>query len=235
MLRRGAPRGLKARIGSVGRPLLIRSYAASSGTTEEPVDASRSTGFNSRISRVVESFQAPIEKMVLKVPASTANLGPGFDSMGFALDVWNRVVVQRSDKFSMTISGEGADRIELTEDNLVARMTKKALESLGQPMPTLHFDCYNAVPPTRGMGSSSAALVAGLAAGLAFGGKDLTSPATKKLLLHASIARGQRGGPRRQRGARHLRRLPDRDLQRGQLDHAARLDPRRAAVCPLHP
>merc|ERR1711920_857568 len=74
-------------------------------------------------------------------------------------------------------------RIELTEDNLIARMTKKTLESLGNEVPTLHFDCQNAVPPTRGMGSSSAALVAGLAAGLAFSGKDLTSPAIKKLLL----------------------------------------------------
>ena len=121
--------------------------------------------------------------MVLNVPATTANLGPGFDSFGFALDVWNRVTVQRADKFSMVISGEGADRLRADEDNMVVRMTQRAMETLGQEMPPLRIECQNAVPPTRGMGSSSAALVAGLAAGLALGGKDMSTPATKKLLL----------------------------------------------------
>ena len=117
------------------------------------------------------------------MPATSANLGPGFDSFGFALDVWNRVIVERSDKFSMTITGEGADRLDTSEKNIVPKMCKRALETLGLSMPPLRFECQNAVPPTRGMGSSSAALVAGLAAGLAIGGKDMSTPATKKLLL----------------------------------------------------
>ena len=117
------------------------------------------------------------------MPATSANLGPGFDSFGFALDVWNRITVERAEKFSMTITGEGADRLECDENNMVARMAAKALASLGVEPPPLRFECQNAIPPTRGMGSSSAALVAGLAAGLAFGGKDMSTPATKKLLL----------------------------------------------------
>ena len=120
---------------------------------------------------------------MINVPATTANLGPGFDSFGFALDVWNRVIVERADSFSMTISGEGADRLDTSENNMIPRMTKKAMDALGAEMPPLRFECQNAVPPTRGMGSSSAALVAGLAAGLAFAGKDMSTPATKKLLL----------------------------------------------------
>jgi len=83
----------------------------------------------------------------------------------------------------MTITGEGADRLSTDENNMVARMATKALETLGCETPPLRFTCQNAIPPTRGMGSSSAALVAGLAAGLAFGGKDMSTPATKKLLL----------------------------------------------------
>lgn len=124
-----------------------------------------------------------MDRVVINVPATTANLGPGFDSFGFALDVWNRVTVERADTFSMVVSGEGADRLVADENNMVVRMTAKALASLGLEMPPLRFECQNAVPPTRGMGSSSAALVAGLAAGLALGGKDMSTPATKKLLL----------------------------------------------------
>ena len=96
------------------------------------------------------------------------------------------MTVTRADKFSMVVHGEGEDRLDRSKDNLVVRMTEKVLQSLDKEMPPLHFECHNAVPPTRGMGSSSAALVAGLAAGLALGGKDLSSPATKKLLLQLS-------------------------------------------------
>ena len=117
------------------------------------------------------------------MPATTANLGPGFDSFGFALDVWNRVIVERADKYSMVIEGEGADRLDSSEDNMLPRMAKRAMEKLSVEAPPLRFTCQNAVPPTRGMGSSSTALVAGLAAGLAFAGKDMSTPATKKLLL----------------------------------------------------
>jgi len=142
----------------------------------------------SRIQRIQESFFQPCDRVVIDVPATTANLGPGFDSFGFALDVWNRVTVERADKFSMLIEGEGADRLVGDENNLIVQMTRHALEALGSEMPPLHFHCQIAVPPTRGMGSSSAALVAGLAAGLALGGKDMSTPSTKKLLLQMAAS-----------------------------------------------
>jgi homoserine kinase len=126
---------------------------------------------------------AQVERVAIKVPATSANLGPGFDSFGFALDVWNTVTVSRAEKFSMTVTGEGADRLRADEKNIIPKMAYRAMETLGVPVPPLKFECRNAVPPTRGMGSSSAALVAGLAAGLALSGKDLSTPATKKLLL----------------------------------------------------
>jgi len=66
-----------------------------------------------------------VDRVVINVPATTANLGPGFDSFGFALDVWNRVIVQKSDKFEMVIEGEGKDRIVCTEDNLVVQCVQK--------------------------------------------------------------------------------------------------------------
>ena len=64
---------------------------------------------------------AQVNRVVVNVPATTANLGPGFDSFGFALDVWNRVTVERADKFSLTVQGEGEDTIDTSEKNIVVR------------------------------------------------------------------------------------------------------------------
>lgn len=145
-----------------------------------------SSALTSRISSITESFFTPAHRVSVTVPATISNLGPGFDCFGFALDLGNRVVVQRSHVFSMEIHGEGVD-LPRTEDNLIARMTHKALAELGvQPTP-LRFECHNAVPPRKGFGSSSTAVVAGLAAGLALGGKDLELPSSKQLLC-ASVA-----------------------------------------------
>jgi homoserine kinase len=158
-----------------------------------PVAGARGLAGSSKITRIQESFFEPVNRVVVNVPATTANLGPGFDSFGFALDVWNRVTVERADKFSLTVLGEGSDTIDTSEKNIVVKMCRLALKTLGQEMPPLQFECQNAVPPTRGMGSSSAALVSGLAAGLALGGKDLSTPATKKLLLQ--LAADEEGHP----------------------------------------
>lgn len=136
-----------------------------------------------RISSVQESFFQDVHRVVIQVPATTANLGSGFDAFGCALDVWNRVTVERASEFSISITGEGTDRIEADASNVIVKMAARAMEALGQEMPPLRFECQNAIPPTRGMGSSSAALVAGLAAGLAFGRKDVSTRGTKKLLL----------------------------------------------------
>ena len=163
---------------------------------------------------------AQVNRVVINVPATSANLGPGFDSFGFALDVWNRVIVERADSYSMTITGEGADRLDNSSNNMVARMANKAMASLGiSDPPKLRFECQNAVPPTRGMGSSSAALVAGLAAGLAFGGKDMSTPATKKLLLQVCA----RGSPLRAASHACLPpvRLPPASRPRARARHSA--------------
>merc|ERR1719313_717596 len=148
------------------------------------------THATSRIQSIQESFYETVDRVDVHVPATTANMGPGFDSLGLAMNVYNRLVVTRADKFSMTIEGEGADRIKPSPDNLIVKCVEKGLAAVGQPMVPLHFECQNSVPPTRGMGSSSAALVSGLAAGLALGGKDLSTPATKQLLQLAADEEG---------------------------------------------
>lgn len=130
-------------------------------------------GLSSRIGAVTESFLKPVHRLELTVPATTSNLGPGFDCLSVALDLRNRIVVERAETFSMEIKGEGSWTLPRTRDNLVVRSTERALGFMEQQLPPLRFECHNAVPPRRGLGSSSCAIVAGFAAGLAFGGKEL--------------------------------------------------------------
>jgi homoserine kinase len=145
--------------------------------------STHTNALTSRISSITESFFTPVHRVTISVPGTISNLGPGFDCFGFALDVENRVVVERADQFSISIHGEGESGLPRSQENVNARMAAKALEEMGMEVPPLRFECHNAVPPRKGFGSSSAAVVAGLATGLAFGGKDLELPSTKQLLL----------------------------------------------------
>eukprot|EP00908_Phaeocystis_cordata_P024096 Transcript_6570.p2 GENE.Transcript_6570~~Transcript_6570.p2 ORF type:complete len:396 (+),score=132.31 Transcript_6570:91-1188(+) len=157
-------------------------------------------GLKSRIGARAESFLEPVHRLELMVPATTSNLGPGFDCMALALDMHNHIVIERADSFSMDIKGEGEWTLSRTEDNLIVKSAAKALSVLGKPLPPLRIVCNNAVPPRRGLGSSSAAVVAGFAAGLALGSKPLQAPATKKLLMN--LAAAEEDGDARKRHAR---------------------------------
>jgi len=160
----------------------------------------RSSVLSSRIGAVEESRRRPVHRIELTVPATTSNLGPGFDCLGIALNMHNRIVIERADTFSMHIEGEGRWTLARDESNIIVRMTAKALGLMEKSMPPFRFECQNAVPPRRGLGSSSSAIVAGFAAGLAFGGKKLYTPSTKKLLL--SLAAREESDAQRMRHAR---------------------------------
>lgn len=134
-----------------------------------------------RIFETSESFFTPAHRVTVEVPATTSNLGPGFDCMGLALDVRNRLTVEKSDRFSLEVSGEGASGDG--DHNLSVMMCHKVFKRLGKPTPPLRFHFMNAVPLDRGFGSNSTALLSGLAAGLALCGRELYTPATKRLLL----------------------------------------------------
>mmetsp|Transcript_7121 Transcript_7121/g.12755 ORF Transcript_7121/g.12755 Transcript_7121/m.12755 type:complete len:409 (+) Transcript_7121:73-1299(+) len=119
-------------------------------------------------------------KVVVRVPGTTANLGPGFDAVGMAVDIWNEISVERSHKFQITTEGEGASRIttEVGPDgassHIVMRALRTAFEYAGEvPMPPVRVHCRNMVPVCSGFGSSSAAIVGGLIAGLVLSGKEL--------------------------------------------------------------
>ena len=107
----------------------------------------------------------PRDSVTVRVPATTANLGPGFDTIGMAVDIWTEVSVKRSDRFSIESEGEGADVLPNDETNLVVVGLRAAFEAAGQSMPLLEIRCKNRIPFARGLGSSSAGIVAGIIAG----------------------------------------------------------------------
>ena len=100
----------------------------------------------------------------VRVPATTANLGPGFDCLGMALDLWNDVRFSlEGDGVRVTMAGEYGESLPTDETNLVARSFLRLYEEAGAAPPAgLTIDCDVRVPPSSGLGSSAAAAVAGL-------------------------------------------------------------------------
>jgi homoserine kinase len=99
----------------------------------------------------------------VSVPATSANLGPGFDSVGIAWRWYDDVTAQlTSGAGSVVVDGEGASRLPRDETNLVMRALRHTLDHLSVPQPTLALRCRNRIPQGRGLGSSAAAIVAGI-------------------------------------------------------------------------
>ncbi|MGL4746109.1 MAG: homoserine kinase [Dermatophilaceae bacterium] len=99
------------------------------------------------------------------MPASSANLGPGFDSLGCALGVWDtcRATVTAEPGLAIAVRGQGAGDVPLDEHHLVHRSMRTAWAELGAPFPAgLRLECDNAVPHGRGLGSSATAIVTGV-------------------------------------------------------------------------
>ncbi len=113
--------------------------------------------------------------VTVEVPATSANLGPGFDSLGIALD-WYDVVTAEVTGSGLTfdITGEGADEVPRDETHLLHRAMDAAFDLLGERPAGLHLTCRNAIPHGRGLGSSAAAIAAGitLARALVVGGDE---------------------------------------------------------------
>lgn len=102
------------------------------------------------------------ESLVIRVPATTANLGPGFDCLGMALSLWNTMRVGWADSPTLTIHGAGADRLRLDERNLMYRSAQRLLDEAGHGSRRLSIESWQEIPLSRGLGSSSAAIVGGL-------------------------------------------------------------------------
>lgn len=110
------------------------------------------------------NFHMQKQTITVKVPATSANLGPGFDCAGLSLNLYNRFTFTRTqrEQVSIDVLGEGQGLIPTTEENLIVHAMKHLCRSLGQPFPTVHIEQINHVPAASGLGSSSTAVVAGL-------------------------------------------------------------------------
>lgn len=104
--------------------------------------------------------------VAVRVPATSANLGPGFDTLGLALSVHDELVVTALDApgLEIEVTGEGSADVPTDASHLVVKSMAYAFEAVGRPMPGIRLRAHNVIPHGRGMGSSGAAVVAGLLA-----------------------------------------------------------------------
>jgi homoserine kinase len=108
----------------------------------------------------------------VRVPASSANLGPGFDAFGLALSLYDDVEVSVApDGVEVEVEGEGAGRVPCDEAHLVVRAMRRVWDVVGDAPPGVRLRCRNAIPHSRGLGSSAAAAVAGAVAAVALSGR----------------------------------------------------------------
>jgi homoserine kinase len=112
----------------------------------------------------VNQDPSPGARCRVRVPATTANIGPGFDCLGLALDLWNEVTFSlEGDGVSVTVAGPDPRGLPRDENNLIARAYLRLCEAAGRAAPAgLRIHCDIRVPMSSGLGSSSTAIVAGL-------------------------------------------------------------------------
>jgi homoserine kinase len=124
------------------------------------------------------------EVVRVRAPATSANLGPGFDALGLALSLYDEMDAWVCESgLSIDISGEGADLAGAGEDHLVVRAMRMAFAVTGGQPPGIGLRCVNRIPHGRGLGSSAAAIVAGILAARA-----LAEPAAGQLPAGALLA-----------------------------------------------
>ena len=99
-------------------------------------------------------------KIKVSVPATSANIGSGFDALGLAVTLYNTVTFEESEV--LDISSADGTRIPRGESNLVYRSAKGLFEKVGKQIPPLKITQTNPIPMARGLGSSSACIIAGL-------------------------------------------------------------------------
>lgn len=119
------------------------------------------------------SYKA-VQKVRVKVPASTANLGPGFDSLGMALNLYAWIDMAISDETTIHLIGDQMYGIPTDKSNLIYKVAQMVFEQAGVSHPELDITMYSDIPLTRGLGSSASAIVGALAGANALIGNKLT-------------------------------------------------------------
>jgi homoserine kinase len=123
----------------------------------------------------------------LRLPATSANLGPGFDAVAVALDFSLEIDAEAADEFSIVATGRDAERCARLEDNLILEAYKKLVRGHGRPIVPLRIRMVNGIPLGMGFGSSAAGRLAAIALANHFGGLDWN---TDRILEEAYVLEG---------------------------------------------
>lgn len=103
------------------------------------------------------------EALKIKIPATSANLGPGFDCLGLAIALYNEVTIKSSSYYSVSIKGEGEENIKLKKNNIFVSIFYDIYQELVGKKDPFRFEFENRIPFSRGLGSSSAVIVGAIA------------------------------------------------------------------------
>jgi len=117
--------------------------------------------------------------MKITVPATSANLGPGFDTLGLSLDLRNEVIITPAKFHSVSLKGEGANNPKLKDNNMFISTFNDFHQNLSPSKQHYRFEFKNSIPLSRGLGSSSAVIISAIASAYAIEGIELHN---KKLL-----------------------------------------------------
>jgi len=121
------------------------------------------------------------------VAASSANIGPGFDSMGIAVSLYDEIIVETTDSgLVVEVEGEGAGQVPLDDSHLVVRAIERGLSETGVVVAGMTVRCRNDIPHSRGLGSSAAAVVGGLAVANGLAAQAGSTPMTLEQLVQVS-------------------------------------------------
>lgn len=117
----------------------------------------------------------------IRVPATSANLGPGFDCLGMALELWNETAFEPADQFKFRASGEGAEKLNKGTRNLLTKAYARVYEICGKRLQGVRISAHNEILISSGLGSSAAAIIAGLCGANETLGKPLSETDLLKL------------------------------------------------------
>src|SRR5271157_4108343 len=136
---------------------------------------------------ISEASSHSAENFSLRLPATSANLGPGFDTAAVALDFYLEIEAEPAEEFSIAATGRDADRCARLEDNLILDLYRKLLRENGRPVVPLAIQMRNQIPLGMGCGSSAAGRLAGIALAVHFGALGWGS---ERILQEASTLEG---------------------------------------------
>src|SRR5215471_10426730 len=138
----------------------------------------------------------PERPVRVRAPATSANLGPGFDALSLALALYDEVEARVTDGgLVIEVSGEGSDTSAAGEQHLVVRAMRAAFGAMGGQPPGIALRCVNAIPHGRGLGSSAAAVCCGLLAARALAGPGEPVAAGGPALPDGAASPGKAASP----------------------------------------